>query len=258
MGITSQLIAEAQRHLGVTEATGRNDGEPIETWQREAAAAVGKPPTFYIGAPWCAIFQLHVHQAVNPPGFKTAYCHPYTGFMCAAARADDILRMDPVPGAIMVKCGVHTGLVTGVRGALIDTIEGNQANAVRTVVRAARDWLYIVGPWVDDVEPQPQLVYGFDDLDVKPATYGPWMTADGRDKMMRLFVSERGLSGLWGPVPVLLDKDAPAHAFRVGAEGTYGANWRFGPWASKADRDMAMSKRAANTGHAMRPWNRRA
>ncbi len=48
------LIAEAEKHIGVTEATGNNDGIWVERYLK--STGLGK------GFPWCAAFQSFIHN----------------------------------------------------------------------------------------------------------------------------------------------------------------------------------------------------
>jgi hypothetical protein len=120
------VVARALSYEGVVEATGRNDGQPIERWQARSGQKWGVD---YSGAPWCAIYienmVLEAGVSVGDPYLT----HPYTGFICRAANeaADDMRPSGgywPV-GSWLIYCSVHVGIVVRDRGSVVDTIEGN-------------------------------------------------------------------------------------------------------------------------------------
>lgn len=240
MSIGGRLITVARRDVGISEKTGRNDGEPIATWQRlaEIDYAADYGPGELAGAPYCAIGLRHVvrdAQVDIPLGLT----HPYTGIICTTADALGGLRPSgsAPPGSFIVRCGVHVGLVVRQRGDLLDTIEYNSGNAVRELVRYAADWRIVVPPGVDGEAP-PLIVmrdsWGFDDLTLKPDTWGGWASESSRNAKHRAFA--RNNPELWTAIVRLDSKTAP-YGFRSGRKGTYGATWKLGGWTAERIRE---------------------
>ena len=60
----NNLVAEAEKHIGVTEATGKNDGTEVERFL--AITGLKK------GQPWCAAFQAYIHDAAGLPAPHSA------------------------------------------------------------------------------------------------------------------------------------------------------------------------------------------
>lgn len=120
------IIARAQGHIGLREEPpGSNDdpGGLIWTWLGRCGAALGEP--------WCAAFASYCLSAGAPRLVR-----------CAGAQALGRLfppTDEPRPADLFWYPTVghrgHVGLVLGVSGAEIMTIEGNCANAVRCVRR---------------------------------------------------------------------------------------------------------------------------
>lgn len=258
MASNGELVAARALHYeGVREATGNNDGQPIERWQRASGV---KYAADYTGAPWCAIFIDNVAReaGVSIDRFLT---HPYTGYICQ--RADQMGGLEPSArwpvGTWMIYCRIHVGIVVRDRGdGLLDTIEGNVNNGVRRLVREKSRCRGIAWPGVGTATGSAwRASYGFDDYSIRPTTYGPWGTKAGRDRVMDDY--GKAPKGQWGPVAVRLDRDGPEYAFRIGAPGhKYGDPWRFGGWASKDRRDTIMDEYARNNPTAkLRTWAKR-
>lgn len=265
--VAQLMISTAQEYVGVSEATGRNDGEQIEAWQR---AAERDYPGWYrpgdlIRAPWCGIFLRAVVRAagISAADVPLGLTHPWTKIACDTADELDLWlpagRLVP-PGAFIVQCGVHIGLVVRDRGdGLLDTIEGNASNAVRRLVRARSDWRIIVPPGVRaGATPEPVMVpsYGFDDLTIKPTTFGGWASESGRDEKLAAY--RRNNPARWAAAVRLSSKTAP-YGFRAGAAGTYGKTWRFGGWRTEAacrERMRAYCEARGKRMADLEPWVR--
>lgn len=258
--------------VGTREATHRNDGEPVETWQREAALAHGLAEHTYNparrggqivgdGAPWCAIGVKHIFKAAGVE-LDPMLSHPFTGFICN--RADQLGGLAPrglaPAGSLGIKSGVHVFIVVHDRGnGVLETVECNSSDMVRTNLRNKSDWRIIVPPGIEDhVDERPAFAmvtrYGFDDLDVMPALYGGWRTEHDRNVKMNGY--QLAHPGMWA-APVMLDGKASPFAFRAAPQGTYGMPWRFGGWASKAIREHEQAGYAAAAGHTnLRDWSK--
>lgn len=258
MASGQRVIAVAERYVGVAEATGRNDGPQIETWQRAAEDSLGLPRGTYRGAPWCAIFVRAVYAEAGVP-LDSMLGHPFTGFICQRADAMGGLAPDGLapPGSLLIRCGIHVGLVVRDRGnGLIDTIEGNVGNAVRRLVRARDEWRVIVPPAVAGTITRVAMrdSYGFDDLNLRPRLFGGWATAKVRDARMEAFAAAR--PDMWTRA-VRINRPSP-FAFEAGPIGTHGATWQFGGWASREVREERLAAYARRVGHMnLRRWRRR-
>ena len=268
-----KYVSAALSHEGVRERSGRNDGEPIETWQKQAEAKFPEDyrPGALRGAPWCGCFTSAMSDQAKV-GIPKRLTHPYTGYACQEGdKLGTRVTGTIPPGSIMVKCGVHTGIVVRDRGTVVDTIEGNYGNAVQRGVRRKADWRFYT--WPDQAkggtgsQPQIRMVesYGFDDLSKRPDTYGPWPTALIAKNEAAKFAKGRDLSDRWGPVPVELDKRGSRFAFRVGRPGVpykdkngKAVKWRFGGWHDKADRKRVMEQYIKDNPNAkLRTWRKR-
>jgi hypothetical protein len=124
-----QIITRAQAHLGLTEDPPGSNADRaglIRGWLARCGAVPGDP--------WCAAFTSHCLSGLAGTGRRVE---------CAGARALGKLfppSGEPRPGDIFwYSVGVaghgHVGLVLGVAGAEVMTIEGNCANMVRCVRR---------------------------------------------------------------------------------------------------------------------------
>lgn len=63
-GASKLLITEAEKHVGVAEATGANDGLWVERYLK--STGLGK------GYPWCAAFQSYIHKETCMGGPRSA------------------------------------------------------------------------------------------------------------------------------------------------------------------------------------------
>lgn len=148
-----ELIKQAGSQLGVTEATGHNDGVAVEKYL--ASVGLGK------GYAWCMAF---VYWCAKQAAAKVGIANPLfqTGGVADEWRSARGVRTSvPRQGAqffIIHGDGTgHTGIVTGVfQGGDFHTIEGNSnSNGSRegtTVVRHTRN--------VKDKDMQGFKVYG--------------------------------------------------------------------------------------------------
>lgn len=115
------LITTAGSQLGVTEATGHNDGPAVESYLK--SVGLGK------GYAWCMAF---VYWCAKQVSIKLNIANPLlqTGGVemeWESVRGERIAT--PIPGCVFFMHhpgGWHTGIVTGVfPNGLLHTIEGN-------------------------------------------------------------------------------------------------------------------------------------
>lgn len=124
INLANELMLQAGSQLGVTEATGHNDGPAVETY----LASVGLSK----GYPWCMAF---VYWCAKQAAAKLGLVNPLkqTGGVLdewQSGRGTHITV--PEEGSIFIMHeseGYHTGIVTGVfADGLLHTIEGNTNN----------------------------------------------------------------------------------------------------------------------------------
>ncbi len=120
-----RIAAEARRHIGTREATGRNDGPMVERF----LAHVGLPA----GHPWCAAFVCYViHHAGIDPAPRTAWSPALFPPERTVYRRGRDRRRGWLPGDVF---GIyypekgriaHVGIIEdGPQGQWVYTIEGN-------------------------------------------------------------------------------------------------------------------------------------
>ena len=117
------VLAVARLFLWVREATGRNDGAPVEAIQKSTGNKRGDA--------WCASFVYFVGRVLNWLGLKwplprTASCDDLLAF----ARRKNILRQQPQKGYLGLVMrsptdAIHVYFVTDAMNAVHSTIEGN-------------------------------------------------------------------------------------------------------------------------------------
>ncbi|MDE2127977.1 MAG: hypothetical protein KGJ62_15455 [Armatimonadetes bacterium] len=147
--IGAAVAAVAERYVGIREIpAGSNRGEHIDRWNRE----VGNP----IGSPWCAAFAC---CAAREAGVEHG---PWTGSSGEVANWGERTGSGVSGGDVCAGClGAvinpetatgHCHTVVAVSGpdsdGVIDTVEGNEGNAVRRNRRHADtvDWVVPWGP----------------------------------------------------------------------------------------------------------------
>jgi hypothetical protein len=188
--------------------------------------------------------------------------HPYTGYICQKAEELNLWLPSGAlapPGSLFIFCEIHVGLVIHDRGnGIVDTIEGNASDMVRRAIRDKSSGRIIVPPGIGAAT-EPIMAkrnsYGFDDLNIRPKTKGPWSRQQSRDDLMKAFAAKN--PGQW-VVPVkLVRDDKVVYAFRHGKKETYGDVWRFGGWPSIEARKQEMAAYAKRAGHNnLRTWRR--
>lgn len=114
-----QLIAEAERWIGITERGGDNLGPDVEAFQR---AVDGRAE----GEPWCMAFvQFCLKQIGGGDIFPSEHC------LTVWRKSPRELRLQaPEPGCLMFwqyegSAAGHVGIVKAVVGCYCITIEGN-------------------------------------------------------------------------------------------------------------------------------------
>jgi hypothetical protein len=224
-------VATAARYVGVREnPMGSNRGPLIDKWERYWSM---------IGQPWCGMFA----SAVLREAGVTDVSHPATAIICSKGREKGWVTNRPVPGALIVWCGTHVGiLVSEVSPGVWNTIEGNSSDSVARRVRSLAGATLVVSPELRHAQPSIERSYYLEDPTVTPKLYGPWRTKAGREK---------AISSL-----------SPANqrlARRVRVNGKYGftiGRRVYGPWLDKDGRDKAALVLERRLGRQLRPFSR--
>ena len=122
-GVREAVVASAMADVGVREATGNNDGTRIEQYLQH----VGQRK----GASWCAAFvcyHLSINGVSNP---RSAWSPALVGRLAGVVWTNRKAVRAPLPADVfgiwyanLGRVG-HVGLVTGVDGRYITTVEGN-------------------------------------------------------------------------------------------------------------------------------------
>lgn len=127
------------------------DGTPVVAIARRLAASaiVERPPGSNRGPaidaftggraePWCADFVSWVLRAAGRPltdgagGWRLAWTGAVRDWFAARGRFRERLVADPQPGDVVWFEHGHVGIVVAVRGATLETVEGNADDAVRS------------------------------------------------------------------------------------------------------------------------------
>jgi hypothetical protein len=123
-------IADRLAALGIAELPlGSNRGPAVDVFTGGRAE------------PWCADFVSWVLRAAGHPlvGGEEGWRLPWTGdvrsWFAARGRYRDRAVAMPLPGDVVYFLHGHVGIVVAVRGSAIETVEGNNGDAVRRVVR---------------------------------------------------------------------------------------------------------------------------
>ncbi len=231
MTANQRVVATAARYVGVREnPMGSNRGPLIDKWERYWSM---------IGQPWCGMFA----SAVLREAGVTDVSHPATAIICSKGREKGWVTNRPVPGALIVWCGTHVGiLVSEVSPGVWNTIEGNSSDSVARRVRSLAGATLVVSPELRHAQPSIERSYYLEDPTVTPKLYGPWRTKAGREK---------AISSL-----------SPANqrlARRVRVNGKYGftiGRRVYGPWLDKDGRDKAALVLERRLGRQLRPFSR--
>ncbi len=116
------VVERAAADVGVREATGHNDGPEVERYL--AHVGLGK------GHPWCAAFVSYHLSGCGVRNPKSGWSPAFSGVSARVWSPRKATRM-PMPGDVfsiyypsLGRVG-HVGLVTGLDGGYITTIEGN-------------------------------------------------------------------------------------------------------------------------------------
>lgn len=141
-GSGSPLVAVAAGEVGQGELVpGSNDGPRIAVYRTAVAGA--RP-----GDPWCADFVSWVAaQAGLPLGDSGQGLGSVAGIADWAARTGRLLPAGAAaaPGDLVLFGDRHVGLVESVEpDGSLDTIEGNEGDAVRRVHHAPGEWTGLV------------------------------------------------------------------------------------------------------------------
>jgi hypothetical protein len=226
-----RVVATAARYIGVREnPLGSNRGPIIDKWERHWGMQ---------GQPWCGM----ACSAWLREAGVTDVSHPATWIICSRGREKGWVTNRPVPGALIVWCGTHVGiLVSEVSPGVWNTIEGNTSDMVARRVRSLAGATLVVSPELRHAQPSVVREFYLEDPKVTPKLYGPWRTKAGREKAIKSL--------------------SPANqrlARRVRVGGKYGftiGRRVYGPWLDKDGRDKAALVLERRLGRQLRPFSR--
>ena len=150
-GSRTTIINIAQKEIGVSEATGNNDGARVEEYLRYTK--LGK------GHAWCSAFVSFCYGQAGLP----EPCNPWSPALFPNSRTycrGDACRRPPTRAKILPAdiFGIygqkdrrinHVGLVKDVKRSYIVTIEGNSNNRVESKRRHLTT-IYALANWVPD------------------------------------------------------------------------------------------------------------
>ena len=130
-----QMVALAQRELGVTESGGNNESTRIREYRTATAGAENTP------GPWCAYFVSWLAKEAGAPigagGNGTGYVPTLEAWGKQTGRFAEFGKQAPQPGDIVIfdwsgdGTPDHTGIVESVGAdGTINTIEGNASDKV--------------------------------------------------------------------------------------------------------------------------------
>jgi len=113
--LREKLVQRAEQEIGVREKTGKNDGERVETYLRVV--------NLKKGAPWCAAYISWLFA-------QEGLARPRTGWSPDLFPRSRLAR-SALPGNLIgiyfpeLKRIAHVGLITGIDGDYVLSIEGN-------------------------------------------------------------------------------------------------------------------------------------
>ena len=228
-----RVVATAARYVGVREKPdGSND---------DGGGWITKIERYWSMRyePWCGM----AASAWLREAGVTDVSHPATSEICRKGREKGWVTNTPVPGALIVWCGTHVGmLVSQVSPGVWNTIEGNSGNQVARRVRSLEGATLVVSPELRHAQPSIERVYYLEDPHVTPKLYGPWTTRQGREKAIAaLSPANRRL----------------ARRVKLGRKYAFTLGRRvYGPWLDKDSRQEAERVLERRLGRQLRPFSR--
>lgn len=229
-----RVVATAARYVGVREnPMGSNRGPLIDKWERYWSM---------LGQPWCGMYA----SAVLRESGVTDVSHPATWVICSKGREKGWVTNRPVPGALIVWCGTHVGiLVSEVRPGVWNTIEGNSGDMVARRVRSLEGTTIVVSPELRNGKLEPARSYYLEDTRAKKPTFaGPWRTRAMRERAINKLspAAKRTVRRV---------KVGGKYAFEYGGERRV-----YGPWLDEASRDSAEKVLRDRLGRPLRKFSR--
>ncbi len=239
-----RVARQAAKYLGVAEVPpGSNRGPEVDRWQR--------PWGIGYGWPWCGAYvaAMYAEAGVNDNGLA----HPSTAVMYQRAKARGAIIPRPMPGALILWPGKHTGVCADYSpdGRTVVTYEGNSGDAVRQRVRAfgpGTGVVFVAPPAVRNApaaKPKQARRYYVEDVAARPIFRGPWRMKAQRERVIARLPKHRRKT-------VRRVRTPRGFAFYEGPRRTYG------PWATKAQRDNAARILAKRLGRTVRIYSRPA
>lgn len=227
-----RVINIASKYVGVREVPdGSNQSPQINKWSAHWSMKA---------VPWCGIYCSAVYREAKVKDVS----HPSTYFICENAKKNGWVSDTPVPGALIVWCGTHVGiLVEELSPGVWRTLEGNTSNQVAYRTRSLKGATIVVPPEIrkNPGVPTAKRKYWLEDPSAEPTRLGPWRMKSSRDAAYNRLPAAR-----------------KRRARKVRINGKYaisiGPRKVYGPWLDADARDAA-KKLLEKNGKKLRPYS---
>jgi hypothetical protein len=228
-----RVIKIASKYVGVREVPdGSNQSPQINKWSSHWGMKA---------VPWCGTYCSGVLREAK----VTDVSHPSTYLLCQNAKKKGWVSDKPVPGALVVWCGTHVGiLVEEMSPGVWRTLEGNTANQVAYRTRSLKGTTIVVPPEIrkNPGVSTPKRQYWLEDPKATPTVIGPW-----RSKAYRDSVYDK------------MDPIRKRRARKIRYKGKYalsvGPKKVYGPWDDTSSRDNAKKLLEKSLGRNLRPFS---
>ena len=143
--VRADILSIAQSKVGVSEATGNNDGAEVEEFQK----ATGNKK----GDQWCASFVAWVYKKAGLHTIGNAYSPSWFTTETVIYKPSANLNSKPEAGDVFgvwvtsKKRVGHVGIIAAWNDEFVTTIEGNYSNKVVRQRRITRQ-IYVASNWV--------------------------------------------------------------------------------------------------------------
>ncbi len=236
--LRDRVVSIARAEVGVAEAPlGSNTGPRVRQYQSSTIL----PGT---GWPWCAAFDEWTWEEA---GLAEHPANPSTYHMCRIAAARGELDSTPTIGGAIIWCGTHTGLVVGIDGNVVYTVEGNSGDRVASRTRAIAGAQFINPKGLGVATSESLLrsrAYFIEDVGAAYLVKGPWRRRAYADKALA------GLKPDLRRLAKVVVTGDDQFVLRIGQPRTYG------PWWVEAYRDNAERTLEQRLGRELRPYSR--
>ena len=243
MSYGSEVCDVAESQVGIHESPMGSNKGGCEKYQKPWGS-------WMIGQPWCGAFVAWCWEQVGLDGMK--YADPSTATMCSHAGGYD-LRCSPRPGAAIVNCGTHTGILQyDLGGGVWKGIDGNSSDQVRWTQWTIAGRTIYAPPEIKSGEKPPpptETWYYVEDVAMKGVReFGGWSSAKARDNELNSMKNPGHYRKFKREYP---SKETPYFFEDPSKPERY-----YGGWKNKAHRDDALKSLEKQYGREMRPFSR--